>query len=169
MPFTLADGNRKVTALQTPPADLDAITLTELQAGIDIQDDVLKSDFRLSPTASDTVPDTPLGSAGNSTAFGASNYEGSVSPFRNLDETGQPETAGEEVWDLFKEKGTNLTLVLRDGPDSDTEWAEGDEYEAYSVITDTPQHPSDTAGYIKRTVVLGVNGAALYKKVATGV
>lgn len=168
MPFTLADGNLKVTALQTAPADLDAITLTELTAGVDIEDYVLKSDFRLSPTASDTVPDTPLGSAGNSTAFGASNYEGSVSPFRDLDESGQPATSGEEVWNLFKEKGTNLTLVLREGPDSDTAWAEGDEYEAYQVITDTPQHPTDRAGYIKRTVVLGVNAAALYKTVAAG-
>jgi len=167
MPFTLADGNRKVTALQTPPADLEAITLTELQDGIDIQDYVLKSDFRLSPTASDTVPDTPLGSAGNSTAFGASNYEGSCTPFRDLDENGQPVTDGEEVWNLFKEKGTHLTLVLRDGPDADTDWDADDEYEAYSVITDTPQHPSDTAGYIKRTVVLVVNGAALYKTVSS--
>ncbi|WP_444507595.1 phage tail tube protein, partial [Clostridioides difficile] len=32
---TLADGNTKLTILITRPANLDAITLTELQAGIE--------------------------------------------------------------------------------------------------------------------------------------
>lgn len=165
MPFSLADGHLKVTALLTEPANIDNITLAELTAGVDIQDFVLKSDFRLSPVASDTVPDTPLSAEGNSTVFGASNYEGTVTVFRDLDESGRPLADGEEVWNIFKAKGTHVTLVLREGPDSDVAWASGDEYEAYKVVTDTPQHPTDRAGYVKRTVALGVNDAALYKTV----
>lgn len=167
MPFTLSDGNVKVTALTTKPADVAAVTTTELTAGTDIQDYVLKSDFRLSPIASDTVTDTPLGQAGTATSFGPSNYEGTVTIFRDLDaSTGLPVTAGEDVWDLFKEKGTQLWLVLREGPSSDTAWASGQEYEIYEVLTDTPQHPTDRAGYVKRTVTLGVQNASLYNTVA---
>lgn len=166
MPLTLADGKLKVTALTVPPADINNITLAELTAGIDIQDYVLKSTYRLSPTEDDTVPDTPLGTEGNAVAFGPSNYEGTVSPFRYLDETGRPEVDGEEVWNLFREKGSQLVLVEREGPDPDEAWAAADEYEAYQVLTGTPRKPSDRTGYIKRDVTLGIQKAALFKKVA---
>lgn len=159
MPLTMQDGRRKLVAFTTDPADggdPEALSLAALTSGIDIQCKVLKSDFRLSPTASDTVPDTPLCATGNAVVYGASNYEGSATPFLYFDETGQPDADDNDVWELFKTKGAHIWIVDRVGPLETEELAAGDEYRLWHVVTDTPQDPSDQGGYIKRVVSLGV-------------
>lgn len=168
MPKTLADARTRLAILTTKPASLTTITTAELNAGIDASCKILKSDYRLSPTASDTVPDTELCSEGNAVTFGASNYEGSVTPFWYLDPTGKSEVAEDVVYQALKEKGTHLWFVEREGPRYDEDWAAGDDIEVYEVITDNPQKPSDRAGYIKRVVPLGVQRAELDATVAAG-
>ena len=166
MPKTLADAHTRLAILTTKPTNLAAIPVAALTAGIDASCRILKSDYRLSPTASDTVPDTELCSEGNAVTYGASNYEGSVTPFWYLDATGKSETAEDVVYQALKEKGTQLWFVEREGPRYDQAWAAGDKYEVYEVITDNPQKPSDRAGYIKRVVPLGVQRAELDGTVA---
>ena len=161
MPKTLADARTRLAILTTKPTDVKAISAAILEGGIDASCRILKSDYRLSPTASDTVPDTELCSEGNAVTYGASNYEGSVTPFWYLDEDGKSDVAEDEVYQALKEKGTQLWFVEREGPRYDEPWAAGDAYEVYEVVTDNPQKPSDRAGYIKRVVPLGVQHAEL--------
>jgi hypothetical protein len=168
MPKTLADGRTKLVALSTKPANPTAPTVTELTSGTDLSCQVLKSDYRLSAVASDTVSDTELCAEGNAVTYGASNYEGTVTPFWYLDDQGQPDATENDPWDLLREKGTNLWLVEREGPKYDVPFAAGDEVEVYEVVTDNPQKPSDRTGYIKRTVPLGVQRAWLDAIVAAG-
>ena len=167
MPKTLADGRILLTALTTPPADINKITITELNAGKKISCRILKSDYALGPSGSQTVPETELCKKGQGQAFGQSAYTGTITVFRYLDSEGIPETTDDEAFTLMREKGTELVLVEREGPDESKAWAASDEYCAYQVTTDDPQPPSDrTSGYIKRTIPLAVSNAALYKKVA---
>lgn len=156
MPKTLADARLKVTVMTTKPTAPEALTVTELTAGEDVECNVLKSDFRLSATGSDTIADTALCSEGNAVTFGASNYEGSMTPFRYLTSAGIADAAEDVAFDLLKEKGTILWIALREGPPYTQAWAAADEYELFEVVTDSPQRPSDTGGYIKRVVPLGV-------------
>jgi hypothetical protein len=161
MPLTLADARIKLTALTEEPADLLAITLPELAAGTDIECKVNKPDYRLSPTASDTVPDQPLCNEGNAVTFGNSNYEGSLTALRFLDANGQPDVAEDDAYTLLRTKGSLLWLVERTGPHYTTPWAEDDQYAVYYVLTDNPQKPTDLAGYIKYVIPLGVQTARL--------
>ncbi|WP_159622673.1 hypothetical protein [Ruania rhizosphaerae] len=157
MPKTLADGRVKLTALTTKPADVAAITITELGAGTEAACSINKSDYRLSATGSTPITEQEMCRKGEGNTPGPTQYEGSVTPFWYLDETGQPDPAAMEVWDLLKTKGTTLWLVERDGPEEDVDWAEGDEYVVYEVVTDEPQVPTDRfTGFIKRIVPLGV-------------
>jgi len=168
MPKTLADARIRLSVMTEAPADLEAATVTELAAGVDVSCRILKSDFRLSATASDTVPDQELCQEGNATTFGASNYEGSVTPFRYLTEDGKADATNDVAWDTFKEKGTELWIAKRVGPKYDVAWTAADEYELFHVITDNPQDPSDLTGYIKKVVPLGVQDAHLNGVVAAG-
>ena len=156
MPATLADGRLRLRALTTAPENPGAVTAAEADAGEKLECRILKSDFRLSPTNSDTVPDTVLCSEGNAVTFGASNYEGTVTPLRYLDGTGAAEVDNDVAWELLKEKGTHLWLLLSEGKHHEEDFAATDEYELYEVITDEAQKPTDRAGYVKRVVPLGV-------------
>lgn len=168
MPKTLADARTRLAILTTKPADLSAPTVTELTAGIDASCKILKSDYRLSAVASDTVDDTELCVEGNAVTYGASNYEGSITPFRYLDPNGAPDATEDAVFEAVRTKGTELWLVEREGPRYDDAWATGDEVEVYHVVTDNPQKPSERSGYIKRVVPLGVQHAVLDAVVAAG-
>lgn len=144
--------------------------MTELSAGEDLEDRILKQDFRLTPTTSDTVPDVPLGNEGNAVTYGASNYEGSVTPFRFLDDTtGAADVLNDVAWELLKEKGTRLWLAKRQGPNKAVAWTAAQEYDLFEVITDNPQDPTDRSGYVKRVVPLGVQQAWLNGAVAAGI
>lgn len=161
MPLTLQGGRRKLVAFTTDitadPADPEALSLADLTAGIDIQCKVLKSDLRLSPTASDTVPDSPYCATGNATVFGASNYEGSLTPFAYYDATGALDATEGDVFALLTaEKGAHIWIVDRWGKPEDEPLAAGDDYRLWHVITDEGQDPTDVGGYIKQIVPLGV-------------
>lgn len=159
MPKSLADGKIRFRILTTAPVNPAAIKVAEVNAGIVAECKVLKSDFRLSATGSDTIADTELCSEGNAQAWGASNYEGSMTPFRYLDEDGNPVVLEDTVWEAVKEKGTQFWAVVSEGKPHSTNFAAGDEYDCYEVITDNPQKPTDRGGYIKRVVPLGVQRA----------
>lgn len=166
MPATLADGRLRVRFLTTAPAEPGAVTATEANAGEKLECRILKSDFRLSATASDTVADTVLCSEGNATTFGASNYEGSVTVLRYLDGTGAAEVDNDIAWELLKEKGTTGYVVVSEGKHHEEDFVDGDEYDLFEVVTDTPQMPTDRGGFIKRTVPLGVQRAWLNRTIA---
>ena len=165
---TLADGRIRLVALTTKPADPAAVTVTEVTAGVRLEERVAKGDFRLSPVASDTVSDADLAAEGNAVTYGASNYEGSVTPFRELDAAGKADPTNDVAWDTFKEKGTTLWLLKSEGKKKDEAFAAGDEYDLYEVVTDNPQDPSDRGGYIKKVVPLGVQDAWLNKAIGAG-
>ena len=169
MPQVLADAKIKLAILATKPADPAAPTVTELTAGIDASCALLKSDYRLSATASDTIDEDALCSEGNAVVFGASNYEGTVTPFRYFDATtGQVDTANDEVFQALRVKGSRVWLVQRfSGKRYDEAWEAGDEVQVFEVITDNPQQPSELTGYIKQVVPLGVQRAWLDATVAT--
>lgn len=155
MALTLADGRVKLTILTSAPADLAAITLTELAAGLNAGPWVNKPDFRMSPTDSDTVTDQPLSQAGNAKTFGNSNYDARMTTLRDLATTGLPEAAGDLVHKAVATKGTRVWLVRRTGPLETVDWADGDPYDVAEVITDEPQQPSDLGGYVKNVIPLG--------------
>lgn len=163
MPKTLADARTRLAILTTAPSDgtLKTIGLDELTSALDASCKILKSDYRLSAAASDTVDDTELCSEGNAVTYGASNYEGTVTPFWYLDPDGKSATTEDVIYQALKEKGTELWFVEREGPRYDQAWAVGDAIEVYHVVTDNPQKPSERAGYIKRVVPLGVQRAEI--------
>ena len=159
MPKTIAEERIKLVALTTKPANPYNPKVSELAAGKDISCSVLFSDFRLSPTASDTVSEPALCEGGNSAVPTKSNFEGNVSIFRFIDPlTGLAITAEDFAWSLTKDKGTELHLYKRIGPQFNAPWAANQDVEYYHALTDEPQDPSDFGGYIKKMIPLLVQG-----------
>ena len=165
---TLADAKTKVTMLTTVPANLSAITTTELTAGIDVSCLLAKSGTRFSATGSETVADQAM-CEGNTQVFGASNYEAAAAVFWMLDSAdGGYAAADNAAYEALKAKGSRVVFVLREGPDYSDAWAVGDVYDAFEVITDNPQRPTETSGYIKRIIPMQVQKAVLDKAVVAG-
>lgn len=163
MPRTLEDGRTRLDALTTAPAALASytggilsITIDELALATRISNRVMKSDYRLSAAGSDTVNESDVEAEGNAVVYAASNYEGSLTPFRYLQSNGAADPLNDVAWDLLREKGTELWLAERVGPKAAKAWEDGDEGELYHVITDNPQVPTSRGGFLKRTVPLGV-------------
>lgn len=158
-PKTLADGHTAlwyVPTLSNPAAP----KITEITAGMDISCRVLKSDFRLSATDSDTVDDmSALCDEANSTVYGATNYEGNITMFRyfNAAKPGTPDPQGDAAFQALKNRGTQGYMVKRStGKKYDAAFEAGDEVEVYSILTDMPQDAGDVGGYIRKVVPLGV-------------
>lgn len=165
--LTLADGRDKLAILTVAPVDPNAMTTTELAAGINGGLNVNRPDFRMSPTASDTVPDQPLGHRGNATTFGNGNFEASITVLRYLDSDGQSDSEDDDLWTAVKTPGTRIWLAKRVGPLESAAWAADDEYLWCEAITDWPQEPQDRAGYVKNIVPLGPQSWG-YGKVVAG-
>jgi hypothetical protein len=164
---TLADARTRLTILTTPPADLAAITAAELSAGIEASCKVAKNGTRFSPTASDTMSDPAFCDEGNAQTLGPSNYEASLAPFLYLDDTtGAYVALDNAVYEAAGVKGAELVYVLRRGPKYDEPWAAGDRYKAYVAVSDNPQEPTETGGYIKENIPLLVQRAELEGVVA---
>lgn len=168
MPKTIADGRIALWALTEKPKDLGALTTAELGEGKKISCAILKSDYQLGATGDNTITETALCMPGEGQALGAATYSGTVTVFRELDPaTGLADQTEDWAWDLFKERGTTLWLVEREGPLETAAPAEGQEYSIYEVQTGTPQKPSNrTEGYIKRTITLAVVRAVENQKLA---
>jgi len=170
MAYTAADASEKVTILTDVPDDPFSVTAEDLNAGIDIQDAILKTDFTATATDSTTHEDTPLGSKGQWTNFAGQNAEASVTVLRDLDETGRPDTEAESeiVFAALKERGTNVALYVRKGPDPDEDWQADDEIRFGAIVaTDVPREPSDPqAGFIKSVIPMGVQDFETYFNVS---
>ncbi len=153
MPKSLADGHLKFTILTTKPVNLDAVTATVLNGGVDASCSVLASDFTFSATDSDKVNEKALCTTNNANAISADNFQAAATFFRYFDDDGNVDLAEDEAYQAVKEKGTTVWGFLReDGKLSTAAWADGDEYMWMELLTDRPQRPSNGGGYIKRRV-----------------
>lgn len=168
-PKTLADGKVKLVYCPTLK-DPKKPTIAELKAGVDLSCRVLKSDFKLSATDSETVDDlAALCDETNPVVYGPSNFEGVASVFRWYDQSnlGQHDEQGDIAYQTLKVRGTQGFMIKREsGKRYDEEWAAGDEVEVFSILTDNPQAPKDAGGYIRRTIPLGVQNGYLDAVVA---
>ena len=166
---TLADGRIKLAVLTTKPTNPAAPTLTEINAGTDASLLAAKSSTRVTPSGSDMINDPELGSSSNAPVFGPSNYDGTIAPFWMLDATtGKYAAADNPLYEALTPKGSRVWLYFREGPESSTNWATGDVVDGYEVVTDDPQRPTETGGYVKRIIPLGVQNAYLDITIAAG-
>lgn len=153
---TLMDGRLKVTILTADPTisplDGEEIPLATLTGGIDATCDLAKSGTRFSATASDTITDARLCDEANTNALGASNYEAAMAVFWLLDTDGAYDSDDNATFEALREKGSTVWVVLREGPSAKTAWAAGDAYELWEFVSDNPQRPTETSGYIKRII-----------------
>jgi hypothetical protein len=166
MPKTISDERVALRALPEPPANPKAITTEEWDAGIPLECRIM--DYRLSATASDTVAAGELCEGTNAQAPGRSNYEGNITILRYLTGAGLSDAANDIAWITFKNKGTTLHLVEREGPEHDAEGTAGQEYSYYEVISDNPTKPTERTGFIRREVPLLVQRAAENKVLVAG-
>lgn len=169
-PRTLADGRVRLGLLPTI-ADPASPTVAELEAAIDLSCRVMKSDFRASPVASETISGmNALCETSNASAPGQSNYEVSLTIFRWFDpaDPGKMDALGDAAYQALKIKGTHCYFVKREsGKDYSEPFAAGDEIEVYEVVTDNPQSPTDLGGYIRRTIPTFVQNAWVNASVKT--
>ena len=169
MPRSLFEGNIRLEALSVAPADIDNITLDELQDGVRLSKAIMRNGYRLSPTGSDTLDEPGLEETGNTGSYGPSNYEVTLPFFRYFTESGESDEEQDVGYVVFDGKGTHVVLVERIGPPASQEWAAGDSYSAYPVVADDPQQPTDLTGYQKFTQPARVSGeVALRGVVANG-
>lgn len=165
----IADGRITLVRLASAPADVNEITVTEITGGTRLEGKVLKSDYALGPTGSDTVPDQFLKAKGNVQVPGSSNIAGSLTIVRFMDDDGQPDATDDAAFADFKEKGTIHHLVEIIGPEVADSGVKDDEYSYFMMFSDDPQPPQSREGYIKQTVPLLYAGDhALHKKVVAG-
>jgi len=166
MGLSLADGRIKLSIMSVKPADPLAPTKTELDAGIDAAMRVLSSDFKLGPTASDTVDEKPVGAEGNKKVLTTSNFEANLTAFRYFDATGKAETGaageiGDAVFQALRVKGTRVWVAKRFTSKKSTDaWAPTDEVEVYELVTDNATD-AEATGYIKKHVPASVEDAWL--------
>ena len=163
MPRQLSDEKIAVVVLDGPPSDPNAISEQEFNAGTHIECRIMSGEYRLSPSGSDTVNQSELCSGVNAVTYGRSNYDATITVFRYLTGLGAADGQNDVAWDFFKEKGTTLHLVEREGPEHSESGADGQEYSYFEVVTDDPQVPQDRSGFTRRTIPLGVQNAALNK------
>lgn len=149
----LADGKTKWTVLITAPANEASPTATELNAGIDMSCDILKSDFNWTATDSESIAEDALCDKDTNEAFGKGNYNLGVTLWRKYATAGGPDDASEAGWAVMKEKGAEFWAYARESDkDSTEDWEAGDEiYLGGKVASDTPQR-LDGTGFIKRRV-----------------
>lgn len=159
MARSLANGHLRFAILTTAPANPEAPTATELEAGIVDQEQFSKN-LTWSAQASDTVDDPSLADASKSPVPTDANYDGQVTVFRDFGTGATQDTA----FQALKVKGTELWCYARLSDKLATEaFTASDElYLGGHVITDTPQFSSGNGGggggsedgYIKATVPL---------------
>jgi hypothetical protein len=165
----LADGKTKFTVLTTKPVNPAAPTATELNAGIDLSQDVLSSDFTFGAVDSDKIAEKALGDEGNANAIGASNYQAGFTVWRKFATAGGFDATAETGWAALKEKGTTLWAYARQmDKDASEDWAATDEvYLGAELITDTPQR-TDGTGFIKYRIPAEVQRGYPFIEVAAG-
>lgn len=172
MPRSLADGHKKVAILTSKPVNPAAPTVLELNAGIGGAAGagcrILLSDWAFGPTDSDTFNDRAVCEDGNANAYGASNYQCAFTAFRYYDSSGIADATEDALFAAAMEKGTTLYVYEREtGQDEADPWTAADELGfGAEVLTDWPQKPGDTGGYIKRRIPTQVQKG--YVNIAVG-
>jgi len=171
MPRSQADGHTRTTILLEEPANPDAPTAAELNAGIFISCNILDSDFTFGATDSDKIAEKAQCEINNSNSLGASNFEAGITPFRYFSGAGaSAPSEGDDVFQAVREKGTELWMYSRRTSKLSTAvWATSDEiYLGARVVVDEPQPPSDRGGFIKWRVPMEVQSAYPQITVAAG-
>ena len=141
----LADGKVKFTILTTSPANPDAPTAAELNAGIDLSCKVLSEGFEFGPTDSETIDEAALCDEGSAEALGRSNYQSSFTLWRYFLEAGGFDPTEDAGFEAVKYKGATLWAYSRKTDKKATEdWAAEDEIRFGAEITN--DNPQDQAG-----------------------
>ncbi len=155
MPKSLADGHQKFTLLvASPNVELDALTTTILNAGIEASCKVTKAGFQWDYADSSRVADAALCDSSDAEAFTSDKLVADFTVFRYWDDSTKLHHATEDaVFQALKEKGTTFWGILRKTAKEWNEpWAVGDEYMVIESLTDNPQDPRDAGGYIKKRI-----------------
>lgn len=167
---SLADGHEKIAVLTTKPVNPAAPTATELNAGIDASCAVLASDWQFGPTDSDTFAEPAVCTDSNAQAYGRSNGQFGATIFRHFATAtpGQADATADVAFAALKVKGTVVWVYSRITAKKSAEpWAADDEIRyGAEVLTDTPQPPQETGGYIKARVPGQVQESWPYIEVA---
>jgi len=168
---SLAKGHTKVTSLAAPPADKNAITLTEAAAGADLSAFIALSNFALGSTGSSTTDDPSLEQTANFQALEGSNYGAHFEPYRYFDaDTKMVDPTADIAFQAMVPKGTLLYLLKRVSAKlGEDAWETGDEYSYYEAYTDDPQAPASDSGYVKCPVDMAVSEAVEFKTLVAGV
>lgn len=167
-PRVLAEQKKKIVLLSDYNGSINSIPLSDLEDAVELSCRAVASETRYSPTDSDTLAEPAVCEPANSQTLGASNAEGRLALFRYFD-GGEHDEEFDEAYQILKEKGTEVVIVIRDtGKDWDEDFEEGDEIEAYRVVTDHPQHPQDRTGYLKRIIPTPVQDFNVNATVSSG-
>lgn len=163
----LADGKTKWTVLVTAPVNEASPTASELNAGIDMSCDVLKSDFNWTAADSELIAEDALCDKDANEAFGKGNYTLGVTLWRKYATAGGPDPLAEAGWEAMKTKGAEFWAYARESDKDSTEpWLAGDEiYLGGKVGSDTPQR-LDGTGFIKRRIPL--KPRKMYNEIVVG-
>ncbi|TVU61573.1 hypothetical protein FQP90_13615 [Paenarthrobacter nitroguajacolicus] len=166
-----ADGKKKWALLTEKPAAASGIpNEDELNAGIDFSCVVLESDISWSPTASDTFNEKTSCQVGNSSAFGASNYDTALTFIREYLEAGGPDSiAGDKAYEAVRVKGSEVGIYMRESDKFSTEpWEAGDIIDlGGKVRSDNPARVNND-GDIKRRVPFAAQDMIVEKAVLAG-
>lgn len=171
MARVLADEHIKLTVLTTKPADVEAPTATELNAGIDASCLVFADDYTWTATNSERVGERAICEGSASESPGIGNYDLGITAWRWYDpETGEIDATADELFAALKEKGTVVWVYeRRSGKRYSEDWAAADEIHlGGEVTTDTPQATSNT-GFIKYRIPLMSGQMVDFGAVAAGV
>ncbi|AIY17784.1 hypothetical protein GUY44_07150 [Pimelobacter simplex] len=167
---SLADGHEKIAVLTTKPVDPANPTVTELAAGIDASCAVLASDWNFGPTDSDTFSEPAVCEDSNAQSYGRSNGQFGATIFRHFATAtpGEADATADTTFAAVKVKGTTVWVYSRLTAKKSAEaWAEDDEIRyGAEVLTDTPQPPQESGGYVKARVPGQVQKSWPYIKAA---
>src|SRR5690625_7773019 len=115
-PRSLFEGRTPVDALSVAPADIHALTLSELEDGDRLSKALMRNGYRLTPSGSDTNDEPGLEETGNTGSYGASIYEVNLPLFRFLDDSGLSDEEQDIAYNLFTGQGVQVWLAERSGP-----------------------------------------------------
>lgn len=153
----LAEQRERWVILSTKPADPEAITTTELAAGVRAEC-FLTTNTRLSATGSATVNEASLCDSASAQTPSTRQWEGSFEVFRDLDpDTGLPVTGGEAVYDALDAFGEKVWPVRLRGPLYTEAIAAAQPYTAFEVVLDAAQDPASREGSFKAVIPVFVH------------
>ena len=166
---TVADSQGWFYLLTTIPADLSAITLTDLTEG----PTCIKGSFiaaangtRFAFAASDTVSDPAYGDSSNGQVRGRANYEGSIAPFVHIDDTtglyDEDDNPLIAVLAGLVETGVPFAIISGVTGSPDDARVAGDLYDAFTYTADYSNTPTEVGGYQKRNFPLLPNGKSAH-------